>query len=269
MSEKISIVCKPTADTFVRFGIVMAALFGFALYFFYDGHTGYRQKNEVIFSHKAFAALGVEASATTAEAWALRMAGRPLIETEAVEGEPMVVVGEACYPLPAGCEAAVSCPPEILNHAGLSSGWNESWAAYTKRMRYPITPDEHPYDLGAIREQWIAGGVFILLGCVLLFFALRTRGRVLALNGDEVTAAGQNFRVADISCIDLRQWGPGFKGVATFTVNGRKVRVDGMTYGGFNKDKGEPAETFMQAVLAQYRGDIIEYEVPEKSDPAS
>ncbi len=269
MSEKISIVCKPTADTFVRFGIVMAALFGFALYFFYDGHTGYRQKNEVIFSYKAFADLGVAATATTAEMWAELMAGKPLIATELVEGEPMVVAGGGAYPLPVGCEAAVSCPPEILNHAGISSGWNESWAAYSKRMRFPITPDEHPYDMGAIREQWIAGGVFVLLGCVLLYFALRTRGRVLALIGDEVTASGQRFCIGDIECIDLRQWGPGFKGVASFTVKGRKVRVDGMTYGGFNKDKGEPAEVFMQAVLAQYKGDVIEYEVPEESEPAS
>jgi len=83
-----------------------------------------------------------------------------------------------------------------------------------------------------------------------------------------VTAAGQQFSVADIRSIDLRQWGPGFKGVAYFRVKGRRVCVDGMTYGGFNKAKGEPAEAFMQAVLAQYKGEIIEYEIPEKNGQA-
>lgn len=265
----ISIVCKPTGDTFVRFGIVMAALFGFAVYFFYDGHTGYRQKNEEMCSYKAFAALGQKATGCDAESWAAMLEGKPLIETEQVEGELMAVVGDARYPLPAGSEAARSCPAEVLNHADMSRSWSDCWAAYSKRLRLPITPGDHPYDLGAIREQWIAGCIFTLLGFVLLYFALRTRGRVLALEGDEVTAAGQKFRVADIECIDLRQWGPGFKGVASFRVKGRKVRVDGMTYGGFNKEKGEPAEAFMKAVLAQYKGDIIEYEIPEKSDSAS
>ena len=48
------------------------------------------------------------------------------------------------------------------------------------------------------------------------------------------------------------------------TVNGKKVKIDGMTYGGFNKAKGEPAEAFMKALLAQYKGDIIEYEQSDK-----
>lgn len=267
MSE-VNIVCKPTGDTFLRFGIVMAALFGFAVYFFYDGHTGYRQKNEAMCSYKAFAALGQHATRCDALSWAQQLEGKPLVPSEVADGELLAVMGEGRYPLPADSEVARSCPPEVLDHAAMSRSWSDCWTAYSKRMRLPVNPGDHPYDLGAIREQWIAGGVFSLLGLVLLYFALRTRGRVLALTGDEVTAAGRRFRVADIDCIDLRQWGPGFKGVATFTVKGRKVRVDGMTYGGFNRDKGEPAEAFMKAVLAQYKGDIIEYEVPEKSDAA-
>ena len=93
-----------------------------------------------------------------------------------------------------------------------------------------------------------------------MFFVVRTYKRELSLRGDVVTAAGQQFSIKDITLIDLRQWGTGFKGVAYFTVNNKKVKVDGMTYGGFNKDKGEPAEMFMKAVLEQYKGDILEYE---------
>jgi len=252
----------------VRFGVVMAALFGFAVYFFYDGHTGYRQKNEVICSFKAFAELGQRATRSEAELWAAELAGKPLLQVETREGEPVAVEGDKCYPLPVDCAAARSCPPEVLDHAAMSRSWSDCWAAYSKRMRFPIKPGEHAYDMAAIREQWIAGGVFMLLGVVLLYFTLRTAGRVLALQGDMVTAAGQQFSVADIRSIDLRQWGPGFKGVAYFRVKGRRVCVDGMTYGGFNKAKGEPAEAFMQAVLAQYKGEIIEYEIPEKNGQA-
>lgn len=265
MSEP-HIICKPTADTFVRFGIVIAALFGFAVYFFYDGHTGYRLKNEVICSFKAFAELGKRALECSPAQWAAEMNSRPLIETESVEGELMAVQGEQRYPLPLQCRAAQSCPPEVLDHAAMSRSWSDCWAAYSRRLKLPISPGEHAYDMGAIREQWIAGVVFILLGCVLLYFALRTRGRVMELKGDCLTVAGQQFRVADISHIDLRQWGPGFKGCATLTVNGRKLKADGMTYGGFNKDKGEPAEQFMQALLAQYQGEITEYETPANSE---
>lgn len=266
--DKVKIECRPTGDTFVRFGVVVAALLGFAVYFFYDGHTGYRQKNDAICSFKAFAELGQKAMRADGGSWVAELAGTPLLKTETRDGELMVVEGETCYPLPANCEAAHSCPREVLDHAAMSRGWSDCWAAYSKRMHFPIKPGEHAYDTAAIREQWIAGGVFSLLGCVLLYFAFRTAGRVLALEGDMVTAAGQQFSVADIQSIDLRQWGPGFKGVAYFRVKGGKVRVDGMTYGGFNKAKGEPAETFMQAVLAQYKGEIIEYEIPEKSSQA-
>ncbi|MBR5893963.1 MAG: hypothetical protein IKZ13_00290 [Akkermansia sp.] len=264
--SQANIVCKPTGDTFVRFGIVIAALVGFALYFFYDGHTGYRQKNEVMCSFKAFAQMGQRAAEYTAEGWASSLQGKPLIVTEQQEGELMAVDGDHRYPLPADCEAARSCPPEVLDHAAMSASWNDCWAAYSHRMHFPIKPGEHPYDLGAIREQWIAGVLFLMLGGVLIYFVVRTSGRVLALEGSQITAAGRTFDVADIERIDLRQWGPGFKGVAYFTVKGAKVRVDGMTYGGFNKDKGEPAEMFMQAVLNQYKGDIVEYEIPEKGD---
>lgn len=262
------IICKPTADTFVRFGIVIAAVFGFALYFFYDGHTGYRQKNEVLFSYKTFAELGQKSLEYTPEQWQELMQNRPLLQAENVGGDLCLKDGENTYPLPRDCEAVRSCPPEVLDHAALSRSWNESWTNYTRRMHFPIKPAEHPYDIGAIREQWIAGGLFIALGSLLLFLALRTRGRVMALEGDQVTVAGQVFRVADIELIDLRQWGVGFKGCAYLTVKGRKVKADGMTYGGFSRAKGEPAEVFMKALLSRYSGDIIEYEEvkPQNTD---
>lgn len=248
-----SIICRPTTDTFVRFGVVLLAFFGFGLYFFYDGSVGYRKANEVYFSYQAFARLGAEAS--KGGAWST--AGKPLIEAEQVGGEWMV---EGRYPLPADCEAARTTPAEAADHAAMSKSWADCWTAYTARMHYPVKPAEHAFDTAAIREQWLAGGVCMCISAVIVYFILRTRRRVMALEGELVTAAGRQFRVAEITRLDLRQWGKGFKGVAYATVNGRKLRLDGMTYGGFDPAAGQPAEAFMQALLARYQGEILEYE---------
>ena len=255
-----SIICRPTRDTFVRFAIVLAAFFGFGLYFFYDGAIGYRAANEVYFSYQAFAELGKDASAATA--WKAEKAMQPLISAEQVEGEWIV---EGKYPLPANCDAARTTPAEAADHAAMSKSWAECWTAYTARMHYPVKPAEHPYDTAAIREQWIAGGVCMCISAIIIFFILRTRSRVMSLRGDTVTACGQTFQVADISRLDLRQWGKGFKGIAYATVNGRKIRLDGMTYGGFDPAAGQPAETLRNALLARYQGEILEYEQTEKT----
>jgi len=265
MSET-DIICKATLDTFIRFGIVIAALLGFACYFFYDGAVGYRAVNEQVACYRAFAALGEKALVATSSEWTVRTE-KPLIVAER-QGKDTVYTDGAghVYPLPAECESAVSCPPEVRDLAAVRKSWSDCWAAYSARRHFPIKPAEHGYDAAAIREQWYAGALFSVAGLVLLGFALRTRRRELALRGDQVTAAGQTFAIADIQSIDLRQWGPGYKGVAYFSVNGRKIKVDGMTYGGFSTAKGEPAEQFMKALLALYKGEIIDYEqAPAKS----
>ena len=256
-----SITCRPTRDTFVRFGIVLAAFFGFGLYFFYDGAVGYRKANEVYFSYQAFARLGSKASES--HAWEADKASTPLIAAEQVEGEWMV---EGKYPLPADCATVYSTPPEAADHAAMRRSWADCWTAYTARMHFPVKPAEHAFDTAAIREQWLAGAACMLISATIIFFILRTRGRVMALEGDMVTAAGQQFRIADISRLDLRQWGKGYKGIAYATVNGRKVRLDGMTYGGFSPADNQPAEQLMQALLSQYQGEILEYEQKESQN---
>lgn len=257
-----SIRCLPTRDTFVRFAIVLLAFFGFGLYFFYDGAVGYRKANEVYFSYQAFARLGAQAS--NEQTWGAEIANHPLIMAKQVGGELMV---EAKYPLPQNCEASRTTPPEAANFDAMRKSWADCWTAYTARMHFPVKPAEHPFDTAAIREQWLAGMVCMLISGVLIFFILRTGKRFMALEGDLVTAAGRQFRIREITRLDLRQWGKGYKGVAYATVNGKKIRMDGMTYGGFDPAAGQPAETLMQAILTQYKGEILEYE--QKDTPSS
>lgn len=239
---------------------MLLAFFGFGLYFFYDGSVGYRKANEVYFSYQAFARLG--AAASKGEHVYAPLARKPLIQAEQVGSE---WVAEGKYPLPVPCNAATSTPAEAADFSAMRKSWADCWAAYSARMHFPIKPAEHAFDTATIREQWLAGGVCMLISGFICYLMLRTRKRVMALEGDQVTAAGQQFRVQEISRLDLRQWGKGYKGIAYATVNGRKVRMDGMTYGGFDPAQGQPAEAFMQALLARYEGEILEYEQSKDS----
>lgn len=255
------IICKATIDTFVRFGIVILAVFGFSIYFAYDGAVGYAQKNELYFSYKAFESLGFAAEKTQdADEWKRLRESTPLISAEKTpEGDWYVAEGETHYPLPPDSEVVAKCPPEVQSMQAMRN-WHDCWKKYTERQGYDIKPSEHPFGTGKVMEQWVGCAVgFVLVG-IGVFFVVRTYRRELSLRGDIVTAAGQQFSVNDITLIDLRQWGTGFKGVAYFTVGGKKIKVDGMTYGGFSQKNGEPAEKFMKAVLEQYKGDILEYE---------
>ncbi len=252
----------------MRFAIVLAAFLGFGLYFFYDAAIGYRKANAAMLSYQAFARLGETATKATEAQWEQQMAEGVLIPT--VEGHADLATGadDKYFPIPPALEATLGYPVEVRDHAAMSKSWSDCWTTYSTRMHYPIKPGDHPHDEGAVREQWIGGGVCMLVAAILLALTIRTSRRELSLRDSTITAAGQSFDIADIERIDLRQWGVGFKGVAWFTVKGRRIKADGMTYGGFSKAQGEPAERFMQAVLARYQGDIIDYEqepAPAKS----
>ncbi len=268
--SSISLVCRPTTDTFVRFLIILVALWGFALYFFYDGSVGYRNKNAAYFAFQAFAEGGRKASELSSEQWQSQYAGKALYDTipdaQRSASELSIVLGGKSHPMPAE-RMLDATPAEFLDHARMKAGWNEAWQSYSSTMRYPLKPSDKPYDQATVNEQWYAGAVCILLGCVVLYFIIRTARRVLAIDGRDVRAVGQQFRIEDISKIDLRQWGPGFKGVAYFTVKGKRLKIDGMTYGGFGSKNDAPAERFMQMLLSQYSGEIIEY--AQESDTQS
>ncbi len=273
--DEPTIICKATRDTYVRFAIVLFALVGFGLCFFYDAAIGYREQNAAMLSYHAFARLGEQATTMTAGEWNASLNRGALIPTcdgaSTSERTPTAVLkaGDKLhfYPIPPGLEATQGYPEEVRDHAAMSASWNDCWTAYSARMHYPLQPGDHPHDESAIREQWYGGAACMLAACVLLFFVIRTARREMSLRGTRVCAAGQCFDIADIECIDLRQWGPGFKGAAWFTVKGRRIKADGMTYGGFNKQQEEPAEQFMQAILARYRGEIIDYEPEPAPEP--
>ncbi len=270
--SKTTIICKATTDTFMRFGILLVALWGFGLYFFYDAAQGYQLKNEAYFSYQAFAKGGEKAQELSEAQWLNTYNPHsPLIDTNFIDGVPCVIENkedkQVVYPLPLGSQSHVSMPEEYLDYQQMRKGWNDAWMNYSARMRFELKPAD-PHDAASIAEQWVAGGVTFTLSFILLFFTIRTAKRQLAIDGSRITVAGKTFDIAEIERIDLRQWGPGYKGCANFIVNGKKLKADGMTYGGFGKKDEQPAERFMQAVLTQYKGEIIEYAPTESTDQA-
>lgn len=89
------------------------------------------------------------------------------------------------------------------------------------------------------------------------FLLVRTRRRKMALEDGRVTAAGRQFLVEDIARLDLRRWK--MKGLAHAVLKPEcgkvRVRLDGLTYGGFRKeDSPNNAEDFMKAPAGALSG---------------
>lgn len=264
-----TVKCKPTM-WFTGRAVIMALMFlGFGVYFYYDASTGYPQKNLEFFMHKAFVDAGtlfdreVNGKGASPQDWESTVLERTV---EFPEG----------YQVPSGVDKDATPWPSVLADYGLMSapgkGWSAAWQSYSGEMRYPIKPVDHPYDDSKIFEQWVAGSICMALAMAALFFLVRTRGRRMALKGEEVTAAGRVFRVDDIARLDLRRWK--MKGLALATLKpecgGARVRLDGLTYGGFRKeDSPHNAEDFMEALLSLYRGEIVDYEETQDAGGAS
>ena len=66
---------------------------------------------------------------------------------------------------------------------------------------------------------------------------------------------------SDLKTLDLRKWDT--KGIAFIDYEGAsgkgRIRIDGLTYGGFKKDNDEPAERLMRLIRSRFSGEIIEY----------
>lgn len=265
-----TVVCKPTM-WFIGRAVVMALMFlGFGAYFYYDAVSGYPQKNLEYFMHRAFVDAGAlfdrEAGQNGADSgeWARSVRSRK-------------VEFPAEYEIPASVDREGTPWPAVLADYGLMSapgkGWSAAWQSYSAERQFPLKPVEQPYDGSRIFEQWVAGSICMVLAVAALFLLARTLRRRMALEGDLVTAAGKKFRVEDIVRLDLRRWK--MKGLAHAALKpecgGGRIRLDGLTYGGFRKeDSPNNAEDFMKALLGRYHGEVVDYEeTSQEAAPSS
>jgi hypothetical protein len=270
MSSNETIVLKPTPWFLLR-ALVMLLMFGvFSALFYIDGSMGYRKKNEAFYLHKAFQTANGEFSkmnssgSLTAREWKEFAAKQEV----AVPEDRSLLPTTTTLPMPW---------PEILHdfERMKSLQWNILWREYTKERGLNSSPPEEPYSARKIGEQWIVFWICLMLTLLALFFLLRTMRRNISADGESIThQGGKRVLFRDLKTLDLRKWDT--KGLAFIDFDGAsgkgRVRIDGLTYGGFKKENGEPAEALMRRIREQFSGEIVEYSTissPESSKPES
>ncbi|MFT4176862.1 MAG: hypothetical protein QM627_09420 [Luteolibacter sp.] len=261
MTQSDPIVCKPTPWFLVRAAAMLLMFSVFAVMFYMDGSVGYRKKNESYYLHQAFQQANKEFSAMntnhalTPEAWKTHAEAQSVAFPEDVS----ILPKDLKLPMPW---------PEILHDYERMKPlqWNLLWKDYTARNGLSFGVPDEPYSAEQIRDQWIVFA--ICCGCVAVsaFFLIRTSRRSLQADDEAFTAAdGRRIPYRSMKVLDLRKWET--KGLAFVEYDdggadsGKtgKARIDGLTYGGFKKEKGEPAECLMRRIRTSFSGEILEY----------
>ena len=256
MTSPETIICKPTPWFLLR-ALVMLLMFGvFAVLFYIDGSTGYRKKNEAFYLNKTF-------ERASREFLALKSKG-PLTAAEWTDYE---VKQSVDFPadrsvLPANTTFPTPWPTILQDHEKMGTQWNMLWREYTRERGLDATPPEEPFNAQKIREQWIVFGFCSILTVVAAFFLFRTINRSIRVDSHGITTQKRKkIPFADLKKLDLRKWDT--KGLAFIEYEGTsgsgKIRIDGLTYGGFKKENGEPAERLMRQIRERFSGEIIEY----------
>lgn len=257
MTSAESIVCKPTL-WFISRAAVMLLMFGtFAVLFYIDGSTGYRKKNESFYLNKTFQQANTEFSRMNSDG-----------SLTAGEWEKFAAKQDVQFPadrslLPTSLQLPMPWPDILRNYDKMKPlQWNILWREYTKERGLNSSPPEEPYTAQKIHEQWIVFGICLVLALLAAFFLIRTLGRSISADGEAITTQlGRRVPFSDLKILDLRKWDT--KGLAFLDFDGAsgkgRIRIDGMTYGGYKKENDEPAERLMRHIRARFSGEIIEY----------
>ncbi len=232
-------------------------------WFIIDASTGYRQENQVYFLNRTFAQAASihqkqqQEGMLTDESW------------KKFASQQTVDFGDDLTIIPASVTLPMPWPEELHDSTLLTKGQVEAWDAYTGRMKWDRKAPEKLHEAGSIREQWYFAYALCALALYALFILLRTiRRRIIIDDQKIITQEGRTVRLSELTRLDLRKWGTKGLAFAYYPLsNGKegRIRIDGLTYGGFQKDQGEPAEALMERLRAHFTGEIIEYAAEELS----
>lgn len=266
MNNLESIICKPTPWFTLRAGAMLVMFSIFSVLFYIDGTTGYRKKNLGYYLHAAFEKAGQDFKARnrdgklTAKTWkefsAKQTINLPLDDS--------VLPVETKIPMP--------WPEVLTDYERMKPGQPHLlWQEFSGANRMSDKVVEKPFDVGKIREQIIVFYICLSLVTITLFFLIRTLLRSIRADSTALIAAsGKVIPYEDMKTLDLRKWDT--KGIAIIDFEGSlgkgRARIDGLTYGGFKQEKGEPAERLMNLVRANFSGEIIEYTFVETDTEA-
>lgn len=275
MNVNEPIICKPTSWFLFR-ALVMLLMFGvFAVLFYLDGSTGYRKKNEVFYLYKTFQSANDEFSKMNSDGQLTPEAWKTHAQKQSVRFPDDLSL------LPATLKLPMPWPEILCDFEKMKPlQWNKLWLEYSKERGFPASPSEEPYDARKIGEQWVVFWICLALALAAAFILLRTLGRSISTDQNGITTQqGRRIPYADLKTLDLRKWET--KGLAFLEYDGNsgkgRIRIDGLTYGGFKMEDGEPAERLMRAIRSQFSGEILEYaplvvmdeSPPDKDSPAS
>lgn len=277
MSERI--VCKPTPWFLLR-AAAMLLMFGiFSVLFFHDGKWGYREKNLSYHLSKAFERATAEfrnkKENLTPEAW------RAYAESQVIDFLPLTKDDAEKTPVPVPVGTPVPMPwPAVLHdyetvNASLGQEQGKLFNDYRQQANIKKAPPEKDFPERKTHEQWVVFWICLVLTIGAAVVLLRTLGRKMAIDDEALfPASGGKFTFADLTRLDLRKWdtkGLAFAWAKTPSGGEKKLRIDGLTYGGFKKEEGEPAECLMRRLKEKFSGELIEYvtESGEASEPAT
>lgn len=266
MSERI--VCKPTPWFLLR-AAAMLVMFGvFAVLFYKDGRWGYREKNFSFHIWKAVeravGEFGEAKDRMTPSEW------------KAYAEKQRVFVGEVdMTTLPDGTPEDLRWPTLLGDseamEAGMSHPRRELFDRYRDEAGLGKDAPEQPYSAKKIFEQWVVFWICLVLFLGALFVLLRTLSRKVVLDGGTLQpAGGKPVELEDLVRLDLRRWqgkGLAFAWAEDGKGGERKIRIDGLTYGGFRPEDDQPAERLMKGIKAGFSGELIDYEDDDGSSP--
>ncbi len=257
MNSTDPIVCKPTSWFLLR-AVVMLLMFGiFAVLFYQDGSTGYRKKNEVFYLYKTFQAANEEFAKMNSDA------GLSAAEWKTHAEKQFVRFPEDASILPRDLKLPMPWPEILHDYERMKPlQWNKLWLEYSGQRGFPSKPSEEPYDARKIGEQWVVFWICLALALSAAFFLVRTLGRKITADDTGITTQnGRRVPYTDLKSLDLRKWDT--KGLAFIDYDGPsgkgRLRIDGLTYGGFKKEQDEPAERLMRLIRSRFSGEILEY----------
>ena len=259
MSNGLPIVCKPTRWFISRVLLILLMLVVFAVLFFIDGSTGYREKNMVYFLHRNFQTANEQFASMKAKGGLTPDLWKEYAAKQSVQ------FPDDHSTLPANLKLPMPWPAVLHDYDKmLPMQWNKLWLEYSGKEGLSSNPSEQPYDAGKIHEQWVVFWICVGLTLVSVFIFLRTMSR--RIEGDEEgvrSQQGKKISYGSMKRLDLRKWAS--KGLAFIDYedgSGQgKIRIDGLTYGGFNLAQDEPAERLMKLIRSKFSGEIVDYAV--------
>jgi hypothetical protein len=276
MSERI--VCKPTPWFLLR-AAAMLLMFGvFSVLFFRDGKWGYREENLSYHVSKAFEQatnqFKEKKDQITPADWRAYAATQKIdfLHTDKETKKPVAT------PVPEGTPVPMPWPEVLGDYEKMKASLDQEpdtlFNDYRLQANLKKEAPEEVFPERKINEQWVVFGFCLVLALGALLMLLRTLGRRMAIDGQAFyPPSGGKFPFAELARLDLRKWdtkGLAFAWAKTPSGGERKLRIDGLTYGGFKKEDDEPAERLMRRLKENFSGELIEYEThaEEPAKPA-